>query len=245
VSQMCQSSSYRVRRGDHLFKIARLCGKNYRDLARTNHLSKPYIIRPGQLIVLNKQRARALKPFKKTIQKTSRIVGKHHKQGRRPVVRKARQEKGISSGTAVKSSVRKSSLAQRRTVKRIVSSVSWQWPVRGKLLKPFRSKKGKKGIEIAGRLGQVVSASAAGKVVYSGSGLVGYGKLLIIKHGREYLTAYAHNNKLHVREGDKVRAGQHIADMGRTGTTVEKLHFEIRKNGKPVNPLHYLPKQSL
>jgi lipoprotein NlpD len=94
-------------------------------------------------------------------------------------------------------------------------------------------------------LGQVVSASAAGKVVYSGSGLVGYGKLLIIKHGREYLTAYAHNNKLYVREGDQVRAGQHIADMGRTGTTVEKLHFEIRKNGKPVNPLHYLPKQSL
>jgi lipoprotein NlpD len=101
---------------------------------------------------------------------------------------------------------------------------------------------GRKGIDIAGRAGQPVRAAAPGRVVYSGSGLKGYGQLIIINHDRGYLTAYAHNRRLLVQEGEQVRAGQDIAELGDSGTNRAKLHFEIRRNGKPVDPLRYLPK---
>ncbi|MGD2161376.1 MAG: peptidoglycan DD-metalloendopeptidase family protein, partial [Gammaproteobacteria bacterium] len=94
---------------------------------------------------------------------------------------------------------------------------------------------------IAGNEGKTIKAAAAGKVVYSGNGLISYGNLVIIKHNRSYLSAYAHNRKLLVKEGDTIKAGQKIAELGRTGTDSPRLHFEIRKNGKPVNPLKYLP----
>jgi lipoprotein NlpD len=120
--------------------------------------------------------------------------------------------------------------------------VSWQWPVHGKLITTFKSNKtGRKGIDIAGTEGKAVKAAAPGKVVYSGNGLISYGNLVIIRHNRTYLSAYAHNRKLLVKEGDSIRAGQKIAELGKTGTDSPRLHFEIRKNGKPVNPLKYLP----
>jgi lipoprotein NlpD len=120
--------------------------------------------------------------------------------------------------------------------------VSWQWPVHGKLITTFKSNKtGRKGIDIAGTEGRAIKAAAAGKVVYSGNGLISYGNLVIIKHNRSYLSAYAHNRKLLVKEGDTIKAGQKIAELGKTGTDSPRLHFEIRKNGKPVNPLKYLP----
>jgi lipoprotein NlpD len=100
---------------------------------------------------------------------------------------------------------------------------------------------GKKGVAIRGRLGQPILSAAAGRVVYGGSGLAAYGNLVIIKHDDNYLTAYAHNHKLRVQEGDLVTAGQHIADMGKSGTEQVMLHFEIRYQGKPVDPLRYLP----
>ncbi|MGH8685337.1 MAG: peptidoglycan DD-metalloendopeptidase family protein, partial [Nitrosospira sp.] len=117
--------------------------------------------------------------------------------------------------------------------------VEWIWPVKGKLLEAFSEST--KGIDIAGKSGQSVSASAAGKVVYSGAGLRGYGKLIIIKHNSTYLSAYAHNNKLLVKEGQTVTKGQKIAEMGNTDANLVKLHFEIRKNGKPVDPMKHLP----
>lgn len=120
-----------------------------------------------------------------------------------------------------------------------VDRVEWIWPAKGKVLEGFSEST--KGIDIAGKTGQSVSASAAGKVVYSGAGLRGYGKLIIIKHNNTYLSAYAHNDKILVKEGQAVAKGQKIAEMGNTDTTVVKLHFEIRKNGKPVDPLKYLP----
>jgi lipoprotein NlpD len=120
--------------------------------------------------------------------------------------------------------------------------ISWQWPVQGKLITTFKSNKsGRKGIDIAGREGKDIKAAAPGKVVYSGNGLISYGNLVIIKHNRTYLSAYAHNRKLLVREGDSIKAGQVIAELGKTGADSPRLHFEIRKNGKPVNPLNYLP----
>lgn len=100
-----------------------------------------------------------------------------------------------------------------------------------------------KGIDIAGDLGQPVKAAASGSVVYAGRGLIGYGEMVIIKHNDTYLSAYAHNNRLLVDEGDSVRAGQTIAEMGSTGTDRVKLHFEIRQRGQPVDPLRYLPKR--
>jgi lipoprotein NlpD len=102
---------------------------------------------------------------------------------------------------------------------------------------------GKKGIAIAGRPGATIIAAAAGKVVYSGEGLLRYGKLIIIKHNNTYFSAYAHNRRLLAKEGSQVKSGQKIAEMGRTGTDRTMLHFEIRKDGKSVNPLYYLPKK--
>jgi lipoprotein NlpD len=120
--------------------------------------------------------------------------------------------------------------------------VEWIWPAKGKVLEGFSEST--KGIDIAGKPGQSVTASAAGKVVYSGAGLRGYGKLIIIKHNNIYLSAYAHNSKLLVKEGQTVTKGQKIAEMGNTDASLVKLHFEIRKNGKPVDPLKHLPEVS-
>ena len=120
--------------------------------------------------------------------------------------------------------------------------IEWIWPTKGKVLEGFSE--GTKGIDISGTLGQAVNASATGKVVYSGGGLRGYGKLVIIKHNNTYLSAYAHNNKLLVKEGQTVSKGQKIAEMGSTDSSLVKLHFEIRKNGKPVDPLKHLPPTS-
>jgi lipoprotein NlpD len=102
-----------------------------------------------------------------------------------------------------------------------------------------------KGIDIRGKKGDSVLAAAAGKIVYAGSGLRGYGQLIIIKHNDTYLSAYAHNDRIRIREGQNVKAGQHIADIGSSGTRTEsvKLHFEIRRNGQPINPLTLLPKR--
>ncbi|SFN61672.1 peptidoglycan DD-metalloendopeptidase family protein [Nitrosospira briensis] len=117
--------------------------------------------------------------------------------------------------------------------------VEWTWPTKGKVAELFSEST--KGIDIVGRQGQEVTASAGGKVVYSGAGLRGYGKLVIIKHNNTYLSAYAHNNKLLVKEGQTVVKGQKIAEMGNSDSSLVKLHFEIRKNGKPVDPLKHLP----
>ena len=112
------------------------------------------------------------------------------------------------------------------------------WPAKGKVTGEFSE--ANKGIDIAGKVGEPVLAASDGKVVYAGNSLRGYGNLVIIKHDNTYLTAYAHNSKLLVKEGDTVRKGQKIAEMGDTDTTAAKLHFELRVNGKPVNPTPYL-----
>lgn len=118
----------------------------------------------------------------------------------------------------------------------------WIWPTQGKLLEGFSDSN--KGLDIAGKLGQAVIAVADGNVVYSGAGLRGYGKLIIIKHDKTYLTAYAHNSQILVKEGQSVKKGQKIAEMGNTDSERVKLHFEVRRFGKPVDPTQYLDKQS-
>ncbi len=119
--------------------------------------------------------------------------------------------------------------------------LKWIWPVKGKIIQRYSPGSGKKGIDISAPRGTLIKSAEAGKVVYSGQGLVGYGRLVIIKHNDTYLSAYAHNQQLLVNEGQLVKKGQNIARLGRSGTNRYKLHFEIRKNGKPVNPISYLP----
>ena len=120
--------------------------------------------------------------------------------------------------------------------------IAWNWPANGKLLGTF-SEGGNKGIDIGGRAGEAVLAASGGKVVYSGSGLRGYGKLVIVKHNNNFLTAYAHNQNILVKEGQMVNKGQKIAEMGNTDADQVKLHFEVRRQGKPVDPLKFLPQR--
>ena len=133
--------------------------------------------------------------------------------------------------------------AKRPASPAAVPAGGWTWPARGQLLRGF-GKGDRGGIDIAGRRGQPVVAARDGRVVYTGSGLVGYGRLVIIKHGERLLSAYAHNDRVLVQEGQAVRAGQKIAEMGSTGAERVKLHFEVRRDGKPLNPLKYLPRRS-
>jgi len=133
----------------------------------------------------------------------------------------------------------KSKSDQPENVRTNNSGINWGWPASGQIISQFSEKS--KGVGIGGQLKQAVLASASGTVVYSGSGLRGYGNLIIIKHNDSYLSAYGHNSKIFVQEGDSVSKGQKIAEMGNTDGGVVKLHFEIREKGKPVDPLGYLP----
>ncbi len=153
-----------------------------------------------------------------------------------------RLQREVRGTTRIASSAPRSKPRATKPVAKNPRVDRWQWPVRGKVLSRFNSRRtDARGIDIAGREGVAIRAAAAGKVVYSGNGLISYGNLVIIKHNDSYLSAYAHNRKLLVSEGEQVKAGQSIAELGKTGTDKPKLHFEIRKHGKPVDPMRYLP----
>ncbi|MEM1244531.1 MAG: peptidoglycan DD-metalloendopeptidase family protein [Pseudomonadota bacterium] len=222
--QNTHSGYYRVKKGDTLYSIAWSFGKDYRTLARYNHIQSPYDLSPGQKIILagsapKRTSSRAkLKPRPKP-QPSKRI-------SRKKVTLTARQKHEI--------------VVDARLDKRRIGH--WIWPARGKIITRFNPNKANKGINITGKYNSPVRASAAGKVVYSGTGLPAYGKLIIIKHNARYLSAYAFNHKLLVHNGQFVKAGQEIATMGRSRSNRVMLHFEIRRTGKPVNPLRYLPR---
>jgi lipoprotein NlpD len=130
------------------------------------------------------------------------------------------------------------------TVSAPIGGIGWRWPVKGSVIDRFMAGDAThQGVDIAGNDGDPVLSAADGVVVYSGSGLVGYGELIIIKHSDEWLSAYGHNRKRLVQEGQRVKAGQQIAEMGRTGANRDMLHFEIRRNGRPVDPQQYLPQR--
>lgn len=162
---------------------------------------------------------------------------------------KLRLKRQYRTATSVGTSAPSKSPSKSKSTRPVILSdedtnreVKWRWPVKGKLIKRFNKRRtDSKGIDIANRAGTAVNAAAPGKVVYSGDGLTHYGNLIIIKHSQSYLSAYAHNRKLLVKEGQIVKVGQIIAELGSTGTEKPKLHFEIRKRGKPVDPLRYLP----
>ena len=209
-----------VRPGDNLYAISLRYGLDYRSIARLNRIAPPYTIRPGQRLALRGKPAR----------RTRASPG--GSESRTAAAPRAR-------ASAPKASPRVQRPAARSSAKSRAPARGWTWPAKGRVVTNF-GKAGSTGIALAGRRGQPVVAAAGGSVVYIGSGLVGYGRLVIVKHSGRLLTAYAHNDRTLVEEGQTVRAGQQIAEMGSTGTDRVKLHFEIRLDGKPVNPRRYL-----
>jgi lipoprotein NlpD len=212
-------SHHKVISGDTLYSISWNYNLDYKEVARWNTIRSPYVIYPGQSIRLTAPLAK-----KAVVKKTE----------------------PTNTKTAVKKTVEKNPEVAKKASKKVESvkfarNINWQWPTKGKLIKS-NSPISKKGLDIVGKKGQLIKASGAGVVVYSGSGLLGYGRLIIIKHNETYLSAYAHNSVLMVKEGDSVSGGQQIAKMGQDSNGQTLLHFEIRKNGNPVAPGKYLPK---
>lgn len=216
---------YVVKQGDTLSSIGRRYGLNYHQLARWNEIPPPYLIYAGQKL-------RLMPPARKIARYSD-------------VTATSRLGKGADSSPSAttQSGTPKETLSWASGV-RTIQGVSWRWPTRGEVVQTFSAAKpGHKGVEIAGQLGQPIVAAADGKVVYSGTGLPRYGKLIIVKHNDHFLSAYAYNQVLMSKEGEVVEGGQKIAEMGRSGANRVKLHFEIRYNGEPVDPLRYLPKR--
>jgi lipoprotein NlpD len=226
-----------------MYSIGWLYGHDYRDIAQWNNIEPPYVITQGQRL--------RVAPPRRAKTSTYDAVGNTRK---RPAA--------LSKGTSAKAdrSDRQATAPQSQKVEIAKASTTvapaasnsnvttaplvWRWPVLGaNVVETYDVKDpGRKGLDLAGRMGQPIYSAAPGRVVYSGGGLKRYGKLIIIKHDDAFLSAYAHNNKLLVKEGDLLQGGQQIAEMGNTGTNSTKLHFEIRRDGKPVDPLRYLPK---
>ena len=223
------ADTHQVQEGETLYGIAWLYGLDYQMLAQNNGLKEPHAIGVGQKLNLVKKSVKQAPNVADT--KDSTVSTPNRKtvaQNNKSVYRR----KHKSEPKKVSESI----LPQR--VKR------WVWPTKGTIVGTFSTAEaGIKGIEIANAIGTPVVSAAEGKVVYSGNALRGYGNLVIIKHTDHFLSAYAHNNKILVQERDFVQAGQPIAVMGDSGTNSAKLRFEIRYNGKSLDPLKYLPKQ--
>ncbi|MEY3038391.1 MAG: lipoprotein NlpD [Pseudomonadota bacterium] len=209
------ADEYRVQSGDTLAAIAFRFGIDYRELARINGIENEDKIYSGQI----------LRTKGSPVAKPSSVVSK-----------KKSLPKSASKPTSKPES--------DPVPKQMPTNFVWSWPYSGKLLAGFSSKEGgNKGIDLSGKLGDPIKAAADGQIVYAGSGLLGYGNLVIISHGQDFLSAYAHNSRILVKENQQVKAGDVVAELGNTGATLPMLHFEIRKDGKPVNPLGYLPKR--
>lgn len=223
---------YRVKKGDTLYSIALEHGYDYREVARWNQLDNQTTIRVGQLLKLSPPPTANVRiPH---VTETYDAPSHAESESRTPSDRPTR----LSS----KTKLRLPPTPTLRGFEEEEDRTSWVWPTQGKVVSYFKENSlQQKGIDIVGQLGQPVFAVASGKVVYSGSSLRGYGKLIIIKHDKTFLTAYAHNSEVLFKEGAIVKKGQKIAMMGDTESERVKLHFEVRRLGKPVDPLKYLP----
>ncbi len=235
-----QADTYQVKSGDTLFSIAFRNGMDYRSLARLNRIAEPYTIYVGQLLVVSNN---------------STETG----NGRNPVATSLKSNKNYSNSNSSDTASKSAKVVAPQNQKRygqnervaepektenstINGNVrQWHWPVKGPILAKFSSQEhGNKGLDIGGAFGTPVKAAAAGQVVYAGNALRGYGNLIIIKHNDDFLSAYAHNHRLLVKERESVAAGQTIAEMGNSDADRIQLHFEIRYRGKSVDPLRYL-----
>lgn len=204
--------TYTVQRGDTLYSIAWRYGLDYRELARMNSIGSNYLIHPGQILQL-------------------------HSEAKSSPAKRPEPGSNGAQVTAAQTAAPVNAAASTAS-----GSVSWRWPADGAIVARFGASNATgKGIDLTGRVGDPVRAAADGTVVYAGSGLIGYGRIIIVKHSEEFLSAYGHNDELFVREGEQVKRGEKIAALGRGPGNKPLLHFEIRVNGKAVDPMRYLP----
>jgi len=232
---MTTTGQHVVARGDTLFSIAFRYGWDWKALAARNNIPEPYTIHVGQAIRFDSRSnstPTAVASTSSTASPSSKFTITRHPAN-------------AASGTTTTSQAAAQTPAAAAPMPPAgPAPKGWAWPSNGILIGKFSSNGSlNKGIDIAGDLGQPVLAASDGSVVYAGSGLRGYGELVIIKHSDTYVSAYGHNRRLLVREGQQVKVGQTIAEMGSTGTDRVKLHFEIRRQGKPVDPLQFLPRR--
>lgn len=262
--------TYTVQHGDTLFYIAWISGNDFRDLAQRNHLTAPYSLSAGQVLQIGNSVGEPItganeitKADSAAAQRINSNSDINYGSNEYHAAMVAKQSvitysNGSDSTNSSSSADSGSQLLPKRsgvmgsasapitapTVSSTTNTApinSWRWPTQGKIIDNFSAAEGgNKGIDIAGSQGQSVVATAAGRVVYAGNALRGYGNLIIIKHSDDYLSAYAHNDTMLVREQQEVTSGQKIATMGSTGSSSVRLHFEIRYKGKSVNPLRYL-----
>jgi lipoprotein NlpD len=227
--------SYLVTPSETLYSIAWKTNLDYRTLAAWNGLSEPYRLRPGQRLRLTAPHDYVEVPSSDTAMASSSTrpyIAPGKENTKASLTQKMGQLQQQASTTSTGGTASRDGLR-------------WRWPTTGQVVRQFSaSNRTRKGIQIGGREGQPVLAASGGQVVYRGTGLIGYGNLVIVKHNNTYLSAYGNNRKILVKEGQRVSAGQPIAEMGRDGGGKAMLHFEIRRKGQPVNPSQYLPRRS-
>lgn len=268
-TQAPTSGMYRVQRGDTLYSIAFHHGLDYRELAEWNSIEAPYTIYPGRELRLSSARAgqkhtmaAAPAPAAPSAAPASSPAAPHSP----PAATKPAPFEPVASAPAPAAaaptpnstttsspsvppatpSTKPTAAPPAPTSDAVATAgdVAWRWPADGSVVGTFTTGDPvRQGIDIAGQPGAPVRAAADGTVVYSGNGLIGYGELIIVKHNPAFLSAYGHNRKRLVQEGDHVKAGQTIAEMGASSANRNELHFEIRRNGKPSNPLDFLPRR--
>lgn len=251
-----RGSQHVVRRGDTLYGIAFRHGLDYRQVAAWNRIPAPYTIYPGQRIRLTPaadgttvaSRPQTQAPVSSGGTPTAPSTPVASAPQPRPVTPvpaagSVTPSKPSTSSAPAAPAAPVASAPQRPVPAATPSGpLRWRWPTAGQVVSRFVSgDPTRQGVSIVGNPGQAVNAAADGVVVYSGSGLIGYGELVIVKHSDEFLSAYGHNRRRLVGEGEQVKAGQQIAEMGRSGAARDMLHFEIRRNGRPVDPMGFLP----
>jgi lipoprotein NlpD len=219
-------ATYTVKPGDTLMRIALETGQAWRDIARWNGMDNPNVIEVGQVL-------RVLPPTSETVATKPVTPSKIETK---PLDANGKPPAAAASGVAASGS----GVAPAVPARDNDDDVQWAWPAVGPVAAPFDETRNK-GLAITGKAGDPVYAAADGRVVYAGSGLRGYGNLVIVKHNATYLTAYAHNQTLLVKEDQVVRKGQKIAEMGSSDADRVQLHFEVRRQGKPVDPAKLLP----
>ncbi|MCI0667755.1 MAG: peptidoglycan DD-metalloendopeptidase family protein [Methylococcaceae bacterium] len=242
-----KSRYYRVKQGDTLYGISKRTGRESRLIAEWNGISAPFRIVEGQMIRLfpAPQSASTKAAKEPIIQKTATETVKGTNTGDSRSIKKASEpiktkQTVKKAGAVLVAPIKKQSEPIEKSFEKKLK-VFWQWPLKGVIAKNY-SQTGRKGLDIAGKYGEAVRAAADGRIVYCGQGLIGYGNLVIVKHDTHFLSAYGNNSRLLVREGETVKTGQRIAEVGMGKDKQPVLHFEIRKDGKPVDPIQHLPK---
>ncbi|MEN9712124.1 MAG: hypothetical protein RLY90_385, partial [Pseudomonadota bacterium] len=230
---------YTVRQGDTLIRIGMDSGQSWRDLAKWNNMDNPNVIEVGQVLRVAPpvQEAVVVRPVS-----SGAVVAQNPASSPQAAASAAKPAASAASGAQAPAPKPAASApaAATTTSDTAEEALVFKWPAKGNPVAGFDESKNK-GLDIAGNAGDPVLAAADGRVVYAGSGLRGYGNLIILKHNNTYLTAYAHNQSLLVKEDQTVKQGQKIAEMGNSDADQVKLHFEIRRQGKPVDPAKYLP----